>query len=118
MTSRSASGEGESLKALMIHCSFGMTTSRARIAAPPSQFTTTRIRSRRYAIDSAADDEIGLDMIYHLPDIEHQQTNRLVMRERKRGEDGAIWEFIYCDISSVTLSVEIRRVPELASRPA
>src|SRR5688572_33280644 len=66
MTSRSASGEGESLKALMIHCSFGMTTSRARIAAPPSQFTTMRMRSRTYAIGSAADDEIGFDMIHHL----------------------------------------------------
>src|SRR5436309_14026013 len=67
MTSRSASGEGESLKAAMIHCSFGMTTSRARIATPPSQFTTMRIRSMTYAIGSAADDEAWLDMIHHLP---------------------------------------------------
>src|SRR5207245_6778806 len=66
MTSRSASGEGESLKALMIHCSFGMTTSRARIAAPISQFMTMRIRSTTYAIGSAADDEAGLDMIHYL----------------------------------------------------
>src|SRR5690349_24579560 len=58
--SRSASGEGESLKAAMIHCSFGITTSRARIAAPPSQFTTMSIRSTTYAIGSAADDEAGL----------------------------------------------------------
>src|SRR5688572_1627390 len=73
MTSRSASGEGESLKALMIHCSFGITTSRARIAAPPSQFTTMRIRSRTYAIGTTADDEIGFDMIHHLPYIENVQ---------------------------------------------
>src|SRR5262249_53880412 len=66
MISRSASGEGESLKAAMIHCSFGMTTSRARITAPISQFTTMRIRSTTYAIGSAADDEAGVDMIHHL----------------------------------------------------
>ena len=36
MISRSASGEGESLNALMIHCSLGMTNSRARIAAAPA----------------------------------------------------------------------------------
>src|SRR5438309_6076643 len=65
MISRSASGEGESLKAAMIHCSFGMTTSRARIAAPISQFTTMRIRSTTYAIGSAADDEVGFDMIHY-----------------------------------------------------
>src|SRR6266404_6915870 len=74
MTSRSASGEGESLKAAMIHCLFGMTTSRARIAAPPSQFTTMRIRSTTCAIGSAADDESGLDMIHHLLCIEYQYT--------------------------------------------
>src|SRR5262249_57542020 len=66
MISRSVSGEGESLKAAMIHCSFGMTTSRARIAAPISQFTTMRIRSTTDAIGSAADDEAGVDMIHHL----------------------------------------------------
>ena len=60
MISRSASGEGESLKAAMIHCSFGMTTSRARIATPMSQLTTMRIRSRTYAIGSAADGEGAL----------------------------------------------------------
>src|SRR5438132_912341 len=63
MISRSVSGEGQSLKAAMIHCSLGMTTSRARIAAPISQFTTMRIRSAAYAIGSAADDEAGLDTI-------------------------------------------------------
>ena len=51
------------MKADMIHCSFGMTTSRARIAAPISQFTTMRMRSTTYAIGSAADDEAGVDMI-------------------------------------------------------
>ena len=56
----------------MIHCSFGMTNSRARIAAPISQFTTMRIRSTTYAIGSAADDEAGLDMIHHPSDIEYQ----------------------------------------------
>jgi len=66
MTSRSASGEGESLKAAMIHCSFGLTTSRARIAAAISQFRTMRVRSTTYAIGSAADDEADLDMIHHL----------------------------------------------------
>src|SRR5215831_14855125 len=66
MISRSASGEGESLKAAMIHCSFGMTTSRARITAPISQFTTMRIRITTYAIGSAADDEAGVDMIHLL----------------------------------------------------
>src|SRR5215472_14344229 len=66
MISRSASGEGESLKAAIIHCAFGMTTSRARIAAPISQFTTMRIRSTAYAIGSAADDEAGVDMIHLL----------------------------------------------------
>src|SRR5439155_11709407 len=65
MTSRSASGEGESSKALMIHCSFGTTTSRARITATIIQFTTMRIRSTTYAIGSAADEEAGLDMNYH-----------------------------------------------------
>src|SRR5205809_6817358 len=63
MISRSVSGEGESLKAAMIHCPLGTTTSRARIAAPISQFMTMRIRSTTYAIGSAADDEAGLDMI-------------------------------------------------------
>src|SRR6266480_3077958 len=67
MISRSASGEGESLKAAMIHRSFGMTRSRARIAAPISQFMTMRIRSTTFAIGSAADDEAGPDMIHHLP---------------------------------------------------
>jgi hypothetical protein len=60
------------LKAVMIHCSFGITTSSARIAAPPSQFTTMSIRSMTYAIGNATDDEIGLDMIPYLPYIEHQ----------------------------------------------
>ena len=60
------SGEGERLKAAMIHCSFGMANSRARIAAANSQFTTMRIRSTTCAIGSAADDEAGLDMIHHL----------------------------------------------------
>src|SRR5215208_4542841 len=69
MTSRSASGEGESLKADIIHCSFGETSNRTRIATPPSQFTTIRIRNRTCAIGSAADDEIGFDMVHHLPDI-------------------------------------------------
>src|SRR5258708_39626107 len=62
MTSRSASGEGESLKALMIHCSFGKTNSRARITTTIIQFKTMRVRSMTYAIGSAADDEAGLDM--------------------------------------------------------
>src|SRR5262245_43712292 len=66
MTSLSASGDGESLKAAMIHRSFGMTTSRASIATPPSQFTTMRIRSTMYAIGSAADDEARFDMIHLL----------------------------------------------------
>src|SRR5205823_1125623 len=65
MISRSVSGEGESLKAALIHCSFGMTTSRARIAAPVNQFTTMRIRSMTYATGSAADDEAGVDMFRH-----------------------------------------------------
>src|ERR1043165_9380995 len=64
--SRSASGEGERLKAAMIHCSFGISTSKARIAAPPSQFTTTSIRSTTYTIGSAADDAVDLDMIHDL----------------------------------------------------
>src|SRR5947207_14797547 len=64
MTSRSASGEGESRNADMIHCSFGMTTRRARIAAPDSQFTTMRMRSTTYAIGSAADDETRFGMIH------------------------------------------------------
>src|SRR3954468_2268489 len=67
MMSRSASGEGVSSNALMIHCLFGMITSSARIAAPPSQFTMMRILSTMYAIGGAADDEIGLDMIHNLP---------------------------------------------------
>ena len=44
----------ESLNAAMIHCWLGMTTSRARIAAPPSQFRTMRIRNTTCAIGSAA----------------------------------------------------------------
>src|SRR5438132_11364683 len=67
MTSRSASGEGESLKAAMIHCLLGVTTSRARIAAPNSQLPTMRIRRTTYAIGSAGDDEARLDMVHHLP---------------------------------------------------
>src|SRR5262249_50301866 len=66
MISRSASGEGEILKAAMIHRSFGMTTSRARIAAPISQFTTIRIRNTTYAIGSAADEASCVDMIQNL----------------------------------------------------
>jgi hypothetical protein len=66
MTSRSASGEGVSLNALMIHCSFGETSSRARIATPLSQFRTMRIRRTPYAIGNAADDEAGLPMIRDL----------------------------------------------------
>ena len=50
----------------MIHRLVGMATSRVAIAAPPSQFTTMRIRSTTYAIGSAADDEAGLDMIHRL----------------------------------------------------
>src|SRR5258705_1744621 len=63
MISRSASGEGESLKEAMIHSSLGMTISRARIAAPISQFRTMRTRSTTYAIGSAADEMVGIDMI-------------------------------------------------------
>ena len=44
----------------MIHCSFGRTTSSARIAAPYSQFRTMRIFSTMRAIGSAA--EYGLDI--------------------------------------------------------
>src|SRR5205823_8267066 len=62
MTSRPASGEGESLKALMIHCSFGRTSSRVRITAPENQFTTMRTRSTTNAIGSAADDEADFDI--------------------------------------------------------
>src|SRR5438105_14930477 len=88
MISRSASGEGESLKAAMIHCWFGMTTSRARIAAPNSQFTTMRIRSTTYAMGSAADDEAGRDMIHYLPDISN--INKLFIECRQVG----YWESI------------------------
>ena len=56
----------------MIHCSFGETTSRARIAAPVSQFTTMRIRRTTYAIGSAADDDVGLDMGFPPWIIEYQ----------------------------------------------
>src|ERR1044072_4263983 len=70
MTNRAASGEGESLKADIIHCSFGMATSRARMAAPPSQLTTIRILSRTCAIATAEDDEVGVDMIHQLSDID------------------------------------------------
>jgi hypothetical protein len=35
-----------------------------KIAAPDSQFKTMSIRSMTYAIGSAADDEVGLDMIH------------------------------------------------------
>src|SRR5262245_2917277 len=72
MTSRSASGEGDSLNALMIHCSFGKATSRARITATISQFRTIRIRSATCAIGSAADDEAGLDMLQPSVYIEYQ----------------------------------------------
>lgn len=72
MISRSASGEGDSSSALMIHRRVGMATSRVTIATPDSQFTTMRIRSMTYAIGSAADDEIGFDMIHHFPSIEHR----------------------------------------------
>ena len=51
----------------MIHRRVGMATSRVKIAAPDSQFKTMSIRSMTYAIGSAADDEVGLDMIHHLP---------------------------------------------------
>src|SRR5215208_6241566 len=72
MTSRAASGEGESLKALMIHRSFGDTMSRARIMAHMSQFTTMRIRNATCAIGRAAEDE-AVDMIHNLSvDIEYQ----------------------------------------------
>src|SRR5438309_981238 len=74
MISRSVSGEGESLKAAMIHCALGTTTSRARIAAPISQFMTMRIRSTTCAIGSAADDEAGLDMISLPSDISNINT--------------------------------------------
>jgi hypothetical protein len=47
----------------MIHCSWGMTSSRATIAAPYSQFRTMRIRSTTWAIGSAADDGAGLDTV-------------------------------------------------------
>jgi hypothetical protein len=40
-----------------------VTTNRARIAAPPNQFTTMRLRSTTRAIDTARDDEIDFDMI-------------------------------------------------------
>ena len=46
----------------MIHCRVGMATSKTRIAAPYSQFTTMRIRSTTCAIGSAAD-EAGRDMV-------------------------------------------------------
>ena len=72
MISRSVSGEGESLKAAMIHCALGLTTSSARIAAPPSQFRTMRMRSTTCAIGSAADDETGLDMNAPCVIIEYQ----------------------------------------------
>src|SRR6266550_3422825 len=83
MTSRPASGEGESLKAAMIHCSLGMTTSRARIAAPNSQLTTMRLRSTTYAIGSAGDDEAGLNMIHHPSDI--SIINKLFIERRQVG---------------------------------
>src|SRR5438132_14025283 len=83
MISRSVSGEGQSLKAAMIHCSLGMTTSRARIAAPISQFTTMRIRSATYAIGSAADDEAGLDTISTSRDISN--INNLFIECRQAG---------------------------------
>src|SRR4051812_41025073 len=66
MISRSVSGDGERLNADMIHRSLGETTSRARIAAPDSQFRTMRIRRTTYAIGNAADDEAGLGMTHHL----------------------------------------------------
>src|ERR1051326_3735446 len=63
MISRSASGEGESLNARMIHCSFGSAKRRARITATISQFRTMSTRSVNFAMGSAADDEVGSDMI-------------------------------------------------------
>ena len=45
----------------MIHCSFGVAISSTRIAAPISQFATTRIRSTACAIGSAAEDEACVD---------------------------------------------------------
>src|SRR5262245_34222061 len=66
---RSVSGEGESLKADIIHRPLGMTTSRARIPAAMSQFRTIKMRSATWAIGSAADDEGGLDMIRPPPGI-------------------------------------------------
>src|SRR5947208_2123392 len=90
MISRSVSGEGESLKAAMIHCSLGMTTSRARIAAPISQFTTMRIRSATYAIGSAADDEARLDMISPASDISN--INKLFIEYRQAGSWRSIQE--------------------------
>jgi hypothetical protein len=63
MISWSASGEGDKSKARMIHCLLvGMATSSVAIAAPDSQFRTTRIRSAAYAIGRAAEGA-GFDMI-------------------------------------------------------
>ena len=56
----------------MIHCLVGVATSRAAIATPDSQLTTMSIRNATYAIGSAADDEVGLDMIHDLRYIEYQ----------------------------------------------
>jgi hypothetical protein len=47
----------------MIHSLFGMTTSKARIATPPSKFTTIRILIATCAICTAANDEIGFDIV-------------------------------------------------------
>ena len=42
-----------------VHCSFGMTTSRARIAAPNSQFTTMSRRNAAHATGKAEDCLVG-----------------------------------------------------------
>jgi len=63
MISRSASGDGGIPSAVLIHCDVGMATSRVRIAAPNSQFTTMRTRRTRWANGRAADDEAGFDML-------------------------------------------------------
>src|SRR5215831_5348544 len=113
MISRSASGEGESLKAAMIHCSFGMTTSRARITAPISQFTTMRIRSTTYAIGSAADDEAGVDMIHRLLIstinnifIDCRQVGYWKTIRMPRALTGALVEDIAANPQAVTTDVE------------
>src|SRR5688500_309570 len=62
MTTRSASADGESSRELTIHCRLGATTSRVKMAAPRTQFMTTRVRSRRYAMGSAADEDAAPDI--------------------------------------------------------